>query len=671
MRFFIFIILAVGVLFSKEFTLYAPNMHTENGKIIANDGVVLFSHDYFARAKSLEYDEINSTLVLKGNVFINNNDSYTNTQEAFINTQDKTIIFKDFFIGNSEFEIWLRSKNAKYKDNKVLLYDSYVSSCEVDRPTWKIGFKEGEFDTNTKDLSLKHSLFYYKDTPIFYMPFFSVNVENARRSGLLVPDIGIKTRDGFYYRQPIYIAPTRYMDFQFDPIIRTNRGYGIFNLFRFAGPNGIKLELGGGSFKDSEKYIQKNNPQNTRHNGIELYYHQDNLFFEDNFQEGVYFKGAYVNDVDYVNLVSSDLKLDGNFVNSKFNYFVGDDRNFYGFFARYYIDTSKESNVTTIQELPHLNYHRFTEGFFDDIFQYNLNLDMKNFYRKELSKATLYKANLPISINFSLLDNYLDVKLEEKFSGSYANYSASSNNDEYIFANSHSVKLSSNLTEKYDTFYHNISPEISFNVPGILKGGFTEDFLYNHNEEKSIDFSFTQFFYNLKKEKKFEHFVKFKYLNDEKAFGILNNKATYYFNSSTYIKDEIDYDLKYSKLQKHFINFGIDIDGIFKTSFGYFYSNIKDLKEPVNKNLVHDLSYIYNNRYKFFYSLGYDLRSNMFNEYYLGLTYRKKCINYTLAYKQTIEPVLSKNEKSLKQQGVYFLINLYPLGGVVYDYSLR
>lgn len=671
MRICFFVFLLCLFLHSKEFTLYAPNITNKDGKLVSDDGVVLFSKGYFARAKSLSYDEKNGILILENDVFINNQNSYTNTKKAVIDVSKNSIDFKDFFLGNSEFEIWLKSKNAVYENDKVILYDSYVSSCEVDKPTWKIGFSVGEFDVRTKDLSLKHSLFYYQEVPIFYMPFFDINVENIRRSGLLVPDIGIATKDGLYYRQPIYFAPVRYLDLQFDPIIRTHRGYGLYNIFRFAGPNNIRLDLSGGFFKDFRKYTKDNELSNSEHKGIELEYTQDSLFFKDYLYEGLYIKGAYLNDVDYINLVSNKLKLDGNFVNSKFNYFASSDKNFYGVFARYYIDTSKESNVDTIQELPHLNYHKYTDSFLNNIFQYAINIDAKNFYRKELSSATLYKADVPLSINFSLFDNYLDIKLEEKLMASYASYNKYKTQEEYILASSTSLKLSSNLSNKFETFYHNISPEISFNLPGFLKGGYSEDYLYNYNEIRSIDFAFTQFFYNQNKNKKLEHFIRLSYFDDKNKFGVASHKIRYFFTPSTYIKDEVAYDLDKDRLQKHFLTLGIGIDDVFNTNIGYYYSHIDELENPKNENLVHSLSYIYKNRYKFFYSLEYDLKLSNLNQYLFGFTYRKKCINYTISYKQTIDPILSKDSDSRKQRGVYFMVNLYPLGGVTYDYALE
>src|SRR3546814_9428409 len=70
--------------------------------------------------------------------------------------------------------------------------------------------------------------------PVLYVPWFPFPIDNRRRTGLLYPGIGSSGRNGFDYRQPIYLnlAPNydatitpRWMSkpgFQMDEIGRTH-----------------------------------------------------------------------------------------------------------------------------------------------------------------------------------------------------------------------------------------------------------------------------------------------------------------------------------------------------------------------------------------------------------------------------------------------------------------
>ncbi|MCE3577978.1 LPS-assembly protein LptD, partial [Campylobacter jejuni] len=93
----------------------------------------------------------------------------------------------------------------------------------------------------------------------------------------------------------------------------------------------------------------------------------------DNFQEGLWIDATYLNDVDYLNLGSRDYRDLNSLVTSKINYFLADENNFYGAYARYYIDTSKLSNNTTLQEYPSFQYHRFLNNLFDERLRYSFD----------------------------------------------------------------------------------------------------------------------------------------------------------------------------------------------------------------------------------------------------------------------------------------------------------
>ena len=56
----------------------------------------------------------------------------------------------------------------------------------------------------------------------------------------------------------------------------------------------------------------------------------------------------------------------------------------------------------------------------------------------------------------------------------------------------------------------------------------------------------------------------------------------------------------------------------------------------------------------------------------LGYTYQRKCWNYSLMYRERIDPKLTSAGISARNQsGFYLVFNFYPLGGVGYDFALQ
>ncbi len=86
----------------------------------------------------------------------------------------------------------------------------------------------------------------------------------------------------------------------------------------------------------------------------------------DKFQEGLWIDATYLNDVDYLNLGSRDYRDLNSLVTSKDNYFLADEKNYYGAYVKYNIDTSALNNDRTLQEYQSFQYHRFLNNVLDD-----------------------------------------------------------------------------------------------------------------------------------------------------------------------------------------------------------------------------------------------------------------------------------------------------------------
>ena len=69
--------------------------------------------------------------------------------------------------------------------------------------------------------------------PVLYVPWFMFPIDDRRRTGLLYPAIRSRGRNGFDYRQPIYLNLAPNYDATLDPRYMSDRGWSLGGEFRW------------------------------------------------------------------------------------------------------------------------------------------------------------------------------------------------------------------------------------------------------------------------------------------------------------------------------------------------------------------------------------------------------------------------------------------------------
>lgn len=149
-----------------------------------------------------------------------------------------------------------------------------------DDKSWSIEANEMVQHVKDEYAELWHARFKVLGVPIFYSPYLQFPIGDRRRSGLLIPNAGHSSRDGYFYSQPFYwnIAPN--MDATFTPTYYTSRGWQLVPEFRYL------TILGEG--KVAAEYMQKDrlsawratNKDKSRH----LLFWQHNVNFASNWR---------------------------------------------------------------------------------------------------------------------------------------------------------------------------------------------------------------------------------------------------------------------------------------------------------------------------------------------------------------------------------------------------
>ncbi|WP_041671782.1 LPS-assembly protein LptD [Sulfurospirillum barnesii] len=694
-KFLILFMLCLGNLYAQEpaqdVEVLAQNV-TKNGTLVhAVGNVVLYSPKYLITADEAYYDYESGDLELFGNITMLEGLEYASRSghsKLNLNT-DKGIANPLFFFDEGS-NVWIKCENAILNPDTYITEKSIVSSCNTQDPDWKISFTSGEFNKESKWLHIYNPVFYASDVPVLYLPYFAFSTDTKRRTGLLPPEIGVGGSEGFYYMQPIYFAPEDNWDLEFRPQMRTERGEGIHATYRFVDSPYSSGEITTGYFKEHSKYAKEEKLSNDAHYGLRVAYDRSALLSTkySGIEDGLWIDVNYLNDIDYYNTLDSDSSASTKLVTSRMNYYIKKDEDYFGIYAKNYIDTYakavKGTNDGTLQELPTLHYHHFSNPFLLDNLFYSVDYKAKNYTRQEGITAFQNEVRTPVSLYFSVLEDYLHVNISENVymtQVSYGNDSDNGSSGQY-FNNYHTISAYTDLSRGFDDFFHTMHIGVEHTVPSYDKKNGTWDYTVDPTsdnpliplefEEKNTAFKFRQFFYDMEGEKKLSHAIKQAYYYDrEDKYGDIENDIKYYLSDRFYIGNTINYSHTFHHLSRNQISLNYK-DALYASTMRYTYVDKSYEKNSEDK----DYSYVtfsaethYFENVDLFATINYDIEEDIFKSWSFGIKKMKKCWDYSLVYRDVTNPKqTSSGADSTNKKGLMLMFTLYPMGSMNYEF---
>ncbi len=691
----------------QDVQLLADDVKQDKGIVTANKNVVVYSQEYLVTADCAVYDQNSSVIELFGNVnMMKGKDEVSRSNYAKLNLKNNNAAFESLFMMNKDMEVWMRSDESSSDSEYYRVRKAMVSSCNVQDPDWSITSSSAMLNKQSKFLHLFNPVFRIANVPVFYLPYFGFSTDTTRRTGLLPPELGYGKSEGFYYKQPVYFAPYNEWDLEFDPQIRTNRGAGIYGVFRFTDSPDSRGEISFGSFTDKNSYRAKQKSEtsnraelkNKTHKGIGLKYERDKLIkylSEADLQEGMWIDATKLNDIDYLNLKGRDDDYDS-LVTSKFNYFIANDDHYFGAYAKYYIDTekigSKNENKDTLQELPSLQYHKFTDDIVLPNILYSIDLQSHRYDRKIGVRATQYEFTLPASVHVPLLDDSLTFSFYEYLYASRINYENKINSfddkreDKHAnFVNNyHKFALHTDLAKAYESFYHTLNFGAEYLLPGYRKGNLDDEFIYDKDlneyenflaqdqSKEEVSGYLTQYFFNGSGRKVVKHSISQGYYTKDDEYSNLKNAIYLYPFENFSLYNKLEYSHKDRELKKV-------QNGLYYTHDLFWINMLHTMKksDSLAKNSATKDSYFTSSagvklphQYSLIGGWQYDVERSYTKSWRVGVLHQRKCWNYGLIYQHDVEPTTTTNgSASTKKSGIYFTINFYPMGGLHYDFS--
>ncbi|MGF7479764.1 LPS-assembly protein LptD [Campylobacter concisus] len=691
----------------QDVQLLADDVKQDKGIVTANKNVVVYSQEYLVTADCAVYDQNNSVIELFGNVnMMKGKDEVSRSNYAKLNLKNNNAAFESLFMMNKDMEVWMRSDESSSDSEYYRVRKAMVSSCNVQDPDWSITSSSAMLNKQSKFLHLFNPVFRIANVPVFYLPYFGFSTDTTRRTGLLPPELGYGKSEGFYYKQPVYFAPYNEWDLEFDPQIRTNRGTGIYGAFRFTDSPDSRGEISFGSFTDKNSYRAKQKSEtsnraelkNKTHKGVGLKYERDKLIkylSEADLQEGMWIDATKLNDIDYLNLKGRDDDYDS-LVTSKFNYFIANDDHYFGAYAKYYIDTekigSKNENKDTLQELPSLQYHKFTDDIVLPNILYSIDLQSHRYDRKIGVRATQYEFTLPASVHVPLFDDSLTFSFYEYLYASRINYENKINSfddkreDKHAnFVNNyHKFALHTDLAKAYESFYHTLNFGAEYLLPGYRKGNLDDEFIYDKDlneyenflaqdqSKEEVSGYLTQYFFNGSGRKVVKHSISQGYYTKDDEYSNLKNAIYLYPFENFSLYNKLEYSHKDRELKKV-------QNGLYYTHDLFWINMLHTMikSDSLAKNSATKDSYFTSSagvklphQYSLIGGWQYDVERSYTKSWRVGVLHQRKCWNYGLIYQHDVEPTTTTNgSASTKKSGIYFTINFYPMGGLHYDFS--
>jgi LPS-assembly protein len=197
-------------------------------------GVVLRRGDRLAGAEMASYDPVQRALNLVGGVRYEDPDSLVLSDSAEFAYDSGRIRFE-----GAEFEVGPTNARGAAsvleinQEGRLQLADVNYTTCPPESNDWIIEAGEIELDTQTGVGKARNVRLRFQGVPILYSPYLSFPITDARKSGVLTPEIGSTGRSGNELSIPYYWNIAENYDATITPRLLTDRGLQVGAEFRY------------------------------------------------------------------------------------------------------------------------------------------------------------------------------------------------------------------------------------------------------------------------------------------------------------------------------------------------------------------------------------------------------------------------------------------------------
>ena len=213
-----------------------------NGPAVFNDRLILRQGSRELGADGGRYDRESGEFTAVGNVEFRDPDTWVQGKAASYNATTGL-----FSIEGAEYELFKvpargsAGRIALEATQELSLTDITYTSCARGKDDWLLHAGSLQVNRETGTATARNARLEFKGVPILYLPYLTYPVDNRRKSGLLLPDIGNSSQRGIEFALPYYLNLAPNYDATLTPAYLSRRGVQAKAEFRYLrdGTSGI------------------------------------------------------------------------------------------------------------------------------------------------------------------------------------------------------------------------------------------------------------------------------------------------------------------------------------------------------------------------------------------------------------------------------------------------
>ncbi len=475
----------------RIFELLADEVKSENNVIHAIHNAVMINPDLYTIADVIKYDIENKKVYAEGEVRIYRGGTLlVRTHSASFELDEHYGILEPLYLQDTTSGMWVNAISGSSKKGVYGFKKAIISGCQVQSPIWRMEASSGSYNAEKQRVSLWNPRVYIGDVPIFYFPYFTIDTNLNRKSGFLFPYFLSSNTEGFIYAQPYFVPIKSWFDMTFTPQVRTSRGVGGHFEMRLVDSANDRTMAEVGYLYNFDSYKERYNIKNREVYGFRFYHLgkqplQKYFRLKNELDNGIYVNMVHMNDLDYYRLDKANKRIYDATYASKANFYLQTDNHYFGLNIKYFLNLAKLSNSTTLQSVPNLQYHKYTNSLFWKSLLYSIDYQMKNTIRTRGYGYIENAVKIPVGLQFSLFKKYLSIGFWNEFYAENLNIHSAQNS--YvggvitsesqsqnlpnqlkfgnIFSANYSLSLNTDLSRSFDKIFHSIQFEALFSGP--------------------------------------------------------------------------------------------------------------------------------------------------------------------------------------------------------------
>lgn len=212
---------------------------SDDENIVVQDDVRLSRGDQFLGTDVLTYNEQTGRYSAEGNVRYQDSGMRIVAERASGNQTEDRHSIEDLRYQLIERRGNGGAERIELAGDRGSLIGSTYSTCDPSQRAWQLRAQRIDINTAEGMGVARNAILRIGRVPVLYVPWLMFPIDDRRRTGLLYPSVSLSGRNGFDWKQPIYLNLAPNYDATLIPRIMSERGVQLGGEFRWLYPGGM------------------------------------------------------------------------------------------------------------------------------------------------------------------------------------------------------------------------------------------------------------------------------------------------------------------------------------------------------------------------------------------------------------------------------------------------